>query len=73
MGRGLCTEADLGQGPAVNVGERSISLKIAMRLDDELRRAPLCGDDRGLDVNGWLSGGIMVRFEGLLRAFWVSL
>lgn len=73
MGRGLCTEADLGHGPALNVGERSISLKMAMRLDVELRRGALYGDDRGLDVSAWWSGGMMIRSEGRLRTFWASL
>lgn len=66
-------DADLGQAAALNTGERSISLKIAMRLDVELTRAALYGDDRGLDVNCWWSGGTMIRLEGRLRAFWVSL
>lgn len=73
-GRGLCTNAEPGQAVALIAGERSISLKIAMRLDVELTRAPLNGEDRGLVVNCWLSGGIMVRLEGGLRlAFWVFL
>jgi hypothetical protein len=70
--RGLCTEVDLGQAPELNAGERSISLKIALRLDDELTRRALYGEDRGLDVNCWWSGGIMARLEGRLCAFWVS-
>jgi hypothetical protein len=67
-------EADLGQAEALSAGERSISLKIAIRLDVELVRAALRGEDRGVDVNCWWSGGTMVRFEGRFRsAFWVFL
>lgn len=74
VGIALCTEADLGHPPDPNAGERSISLKIAMRLDVELtRRALYDGEDRGLVANCWWSGGIMVRLEGRFFAFWASL
>jgi hypothetical protein len=67
----LCMEADLGS--TLDVGERSISLKIAIRLDAELTRRTLYGDNRGLDADCSWSGGIMERLEGRLRDFWVSL
>jgi hypothetical protein len=50
-----------------------MSLKIAMRLDAELMRETLYGDDRGLDTICWSSGGTMLRLEGRRRAFWSSL
>ena len=57
----------------LKVGERSMSLKIAIRLDAELVRATLYGDDRGLDTICWSFGGTMLMLEGRRRAFWSSL
>jgi hypothetical protein len=50
VGSVLCTDADLGQ-PTLDAGERSMSLNMATRLDAELTRRALYGEDRGVDAN----------------------
>lgn len=50
-----------------------MSLNMATRLDAELTRLALYGDDRGVASHCSWSGGIMERLEGRLRDFWVSL
>jgi hypothetical protein len=69
VGGGLCTKADWGSADAPNAGDRSISLKMEKRLDDELARPTLRGEERGWAwwTNWSESGGMMVRFKGRCR------